>query len=117
MVCLVGVLAPFLLWLSVHYGKDKDPISLTEKDKKVIIRRYNWSVVVFIMFVSLNFILHIIFSMKYWVLSKKIKSIMENKEDFKLEWQAKLIFGGLLILNLISGITAIFEFTCFPDGE
>lgn len=67
-------------------------------------------------FVVLSNLLHSIFVMKYWGLSKKLISIINNEEDTKMiDTKAQRMFYALQVLSVLSAATATYFFLTLPD--
>jgi fatty acid desaturase len=61
------------------------------------------------MYNVLNNIVHLIFAMKYWVMSNKIEQIVSKKENNKADLIANFIFYFITLLIVATNIAACFD--------
>ena len=64
----------------------------------------------------LNNIVHFIFAMKYWVLSRKIKQTLDNIDTNYFEIKVKVIFYLQIILIIVAGALFIWSTITFINN-
>jgi hypothetical protein len=71
-----------------------------------------WSCAIF---GTINILLHAIFVLKYWVLSKKIEQLLQNKDDYAgLKRQTYTIVALLTVSTVGYVIYTVYNYTQFP---